>query len=138
MTGRKLMLHCSCPATLKISPTDHTTSPLTHRSLSPLLVMPSMQPYSGSACKLVFGIDVGTTFSGVAYTILDPGEVPKILGVTRYASKCRRKPLCPTNLNHIGSRGKNHLQVTRRFHPSCTTIRTELYTPPARKLPVQV
>ena len=76
-----------------------------------------MQPYSGSARKLVFGIDVGTTFSGVAYTILDPGEVPKILGVTRYASTRRCKLLCSTNLDPIVFRGKNHLRVTRRSHP---------------------
>ena len=58
--------------------------------------MPSLQPYKGSVRKLVLGIDVGTTFSGVAYTILDPGEVPKILGVTRYAAftHCRARLYC--------------------------------------------
>ncbi|KAH9940120.1 uncharacterized protein BXZ73DRAFT_43304 [Epithele typhae] len=45
-----------------------------------------LQPYSGSARKLVLGIEVGTTYSGVAYTILDPGVVPLIHGVTRCAS----------------------------------------------------
>ncbi|KAH9940114.1 uncharacterized protein BXZ73DRAFT_43285 [Epithele typhae] len=43
-----------------------------------------LQPYSGSVRKLVLGIDVGTTYSGVAYAILDPGEVPLIHGVTRF------------------------------------------------------
>ncbi|KAH9940112.1 uncharacterized protein BXZ73DRAFT_99109 [Epithele typhae] len=46
--------------------------------------MPALQPYSGSVRKLVLGIDVGTTYSGIAYAILDPGEVPVIHGVTRF------------------------------------------------------
>ncbi|KAH9940117.1 uncharacterized protein BXZ73DRAFT_99114 [Epithele typhae] len=46
--------------------------------------MPALQPYSGSVRKLVLGIDVGTTYSGIAYAILDPGEVPIIHGVTRF------------------------------------------------------
>ncbi|RPD55189.1 hypothetical protein L226DRAFT_493295 [Lentinus tigrinus ALCF2SS1-7] len=46
--------------------------------------MPSLQRYSGTVRKLVLGIDVGTTYSGIAYAILDPGEVPQILGITRF------------------------------------------------------
>ncbi|TFK79391.1 hypothetical protein K466DRAFT_648875 [Polyporus arcularius HHB13444] len=46
--------------------------------------MTSLHPYKGTCRKLVVGIDVGTTYSGVAYAILDPGEVPKIHGVTRF------------------------------------------------------
>ncbi|EJF61940.1 hypothetical protein DICSQDRAFT_161253 [Dichomitus squalens LYAD-421 SS1] len=46
--------------------------------------MPSLQPYSGTVRKLVLGIDIGTTYSGIAYALLDPGEVPKIHGVTRF------------------------------------------------------
>ena len=34
--------------------------------------------------SLAIALDVGTTFSGVSYAILEPGEVPKIHGVTRY------------------------------------------------------
>jgi hypothetical protein len=41
------------------------------------------QPYSGATRSLVLAFDVGTTFSGVSYAILEPGEVPKIHGVTR-------------------------------------------------------
>lgn len=33
---------------------------------------------------MAIALDVGTTFSGVSYAILEPGEVPKIHGVTRY------------------------------------------------------
>ena len=47
--------------------------------------MPSLQVYQGTDRKLVIAIDVGTTCSGIAYALLDPGEVPKIHGVTRYA-----------------------------------------------------
>ncbi|KAF7316791.1 hypothetical protein HMN09_00412200 [Mycena chlorophos] len=42
------------------------------------------RPYSGATRSLVCAIDVGTTFSGVSYSILEPGEVPKIFGVTRF------------------------------------------------------
>ena len=43
----------------------------------------SPQVYRGLARKLVVGIDVGTTFSGVSYAVLDPGEVPTIHSITR-------------------------------------------------------
>ncbi|KAF8972184.1 hypothetical protein BDZ97DRAFT_1650258 [Flammula alnicola] len=42
------------------------------------------KPYSGLSRSLVIAIDVGTTFSGVSYAILEPGEIPKIHGVTRF------------------------------------------------------
>lgn len=42
------------------------------------------QPYHGTHRKLVLAFDIGTTFSGISYSILDPGEVPKSLGVRRY------------------------------------------------------
>ncbi len=41
-------------------------------------------PFSGGARKLVMAFDVGTTYSGVSYALLDPGIVPEIHGVTRY------------------------------------------------------
>lgn len=37
----------------------------------------------GTTRALVIALDVGTTFSGVSYAILEPGEVPKIHGLTR-------------------------------------------------------
>ncbi|KDR67667.1 hypothetical protein GALMADRAFT_257920 [Galerina marginata CBS 339.88] len=40
--------------------------------------------YEGSYRKLVLAFDIGTTFSGISYSILDPGRVPKIQPVTRY------------------------------------------------------
>ncbi|TFK71046.1 hypothetical protein BDN72DRAFT_877354 [Pluteus cervinus] len=45
------------------------------------------QPYSGASRKLVVAFDVGTTFSGVSYCLLDPGKVPEITGITRYPSQ---------------------------------------------------
>ena len=39
--------------------------------------------YFGLSRKLVVALDIGTTFSGAAYALLDPGEVPKIQPVTR-------------------------------------------------------
>ncbi|KAG1856935.1 hypothetical protein C8R48DRAFT_718351 [Suillus tomentosus] len=51
--------------------------------------MLSREPYEGPTRKLVLAFDVGTTFSGVSYCILEPGEVPVILGVARYpAQEC--------------------------------------------------
>ncbi|TEB37894.1 hypothetical protein FA13DRAFT_1725514 [Coprinellus micaceus] len=41
-------------------------------------------PYGGSRRKLVLAFDVGTTYSGISYSILDPGQVPEIKGVTRF------------------------------------------------------
>ncbi|KAK1222716.1 hypothetical protein PQX77_014421 [Marasmius sp. AFHP31] len=42
------------------------------------------EPYSGQRRKLVLAFDVGTTFSGTSYSILDPGVIPEIRPVTRY------------------------------------------------------
>ena len=39
--------------------------------------------YFGLSRKLVVALDIGTTFSGAAYALLDPGETPKIQPVTR-------------------------------------------------------
>ena len=52
--------------------------------------MPSSEPYRGLSRKLVLAFDVGTTYSGISYCILDPGEVPKILGVSRQVELCER------------------------------------------------
>ncbi|KAJ2929974.1 hypothetical protein H1R20_g7094, partial [Candolleomyces eurysporus] len=40
--------------------------------------------YRGLTRKLVIAFDLGTTFSGVSYSVLDPGETPDIRGVTRF------------------------------------------------------
>ncbi len=51
-----------------------------------LPVLPARKPYTGAFRKLVVAFDVGTTYSGVSFAILDPGLVPVIQGVTRYDS----------------------------------------------------
>ena len=40
--------------------------------------------YSGLSRKLVIAFDIGTTFSGAAYALLDPGEIPQIQSVMRW------------------------------------------------------
>ncbi|EIW80581.1 hypothetical protein CONPUDRAFT_56886 [Coniophora puteana RWD-64-598 SS2] len=49
--------------------------------------MLTREPYQGGARKLVLAFDVGTTYSGVSYCILDPGEVPQIHSVARYPAQ---------------------------------------------------
>ncbi|OJA20126.1 hypothetical protein AZE42_04099 [Rhizopogon vesiculosus] len=49
--------------------------------------MPPRQSYSGSCRKLILAFDVGTTFSGVSYCFLDPGQVPDIQGVNRFPAQ---------------------------------------------------
>ncbi|KAF9480733.1 hypothetical protein BDN70DRAFT_931447 [Pholiota conissans] len=46
--------------------------------------MASRSPYNGQRRKLVLAFDVGTTYSGISYSVLDPGRVPEIKGVTRF------------------------------------------------------
>ncbi|KAL1700708.1 hypothetical protein EV121DRAFT_283186 [Schizophyllum commune] len=46
--------------------------------------MSSRKPYEGKSRRLVIAIDVGTTFSGVSYSVLDPGQVPQVCGVNRF------------------------------------------------------
>ena len=45
--------------------------------------MSTRKPYDGSRRKLIVAMDVGTTFSGVSYCILEPGIVPETQGVNR-------------------------------------------------------
>ncbi|KAI0734053.1 hypothetical protein C8Q72DRAFT_771544 [Fomitopsis betulina] len=42
------------------------------------------KPYTGTTRKLLLAIDIGTTFSGVSFCVLDPGKVPEVLSVIRY------------------------------------------------------
>ncbi|KAF6752177.1 hypothetical protein DFP72DRAFT_905143 [Ephemerocybe angulata] len=48
---------------------------------------PARQEYVGDSRRLLLAFDIGTTFSGISYSILDPGNVPKILPVTRFPSQ---------------------------------------------------
>ncbi|KAF9262594.1 hypothetical protein L218DRAFT_980444 [Marasmius fiardii PR-910] len=46
--------------------------------------MDPRNPFSGPKRKLVLAFDVGTTFSGISYSILEPGVTPDIRTVTRF------------------------------------------------------
>lgn len=46
--------------------------------------MSTRKPYEGSQRNLVLAFDVGTTYSGISYSILDPGLVPQVMTVTKY------------------------------------------------------
>ncbi|KAK7472143.1 hypothetical protein VKT23_000265 [Stygiomarasmius scandens] len=45
------------------------------------------KPYNGNQRNLLISMDVGTTFSGVSYSLLDPGIVPEIKAVTRFPAQ---------------------------------------------------
>ncbi|PFH47026.1 hypothetical protein AMATHDRAFT_153146 [Amanita thiersii Skay4041] len=47
------------------------------------------KPYQGDTRKLLISIDIGTTFSGVSYAILDPGQSSQIQNVTQYPGQDR-------------------------------------------------
>ncbi|KAL1725504.1 hypothetical protein EV714DRAFT_221153 [Schizophyllum commune] len=49
--------------------------------------MTTRKPYEGKSRRLVIAIDVGTTFSGVSYSVLDPGQVPQVCGVNRFPAQ---------------------------------------------------
>ena len=44
----------------------------------------SLKPYRGSKKGLVLSIDVGTTYTGVSYALLEPGQSPEINTVYGY------------------------------------------------------
>ncbi|KAF5321822.1 hypothetical protein D9619_002184 [Psilocybe cf. subviscida] len=46
--------------------------------------MVTREGFRGPRRKAVLAFDVGTTYSGISYSILDPGVVPEIKGVTRF------------------------------------------------------
>ncbi|KIL58030.1 hypothetical protein M378DRAFT_345727 [Amanita muscaria Koide BX008] len=51
--------------------------------------LPSRQrnPFNGREKSLVIAIDIGTTFSGVSYALLEPEKVPQIRSVARFAGQ---------------------------------------------------
>lgn len=89
--------------------------------MATLFSMPPRQPYRGPSRKIVLAFDIGTTFSGVSYSILDPGEVPQIKGVTRY-------DLCYILLFKLtmdikAFQHRSMLEVTQRSHQSYITLK---------------
>jgi hypothetical protein len=83
--------------------------------------MSARKPYAGSHRKLVVGIDVGTTLSGVSYCMLDPGVVLVIQGVNRCvgtsAWSCCFLPLA------VPQR-KKEAEVVPRYRQCYTTTET--------------
>jgi len=70
------------PVKLNVSDCRAVTVPVRRPALTP--IMDKARPsYSGRLRKLVVALDIGTTFSGAAYALLDPGKVPQIRSVTR-------------------------------------------------------
>ena len=51
----------------------------------------TFEPYEGPEKKLVICIDIGTTYSGASYTVLDPGSVPKIRPINQLVFMQSRK-----------------------------------------------
>ncbi|KAF8142990.1 hypothetical protein K438DRAFT_2029807 [Mycena galopus ATCC 62051] len=45
------------------------------------------KPFSGPARKFVLGVDIGTTYAGMSYCLLEPGRIPDILPVTRFPAQ---------------------------------------------------
>jgi hypothetical protein len=75
-------------------------------SLSPSPILSLMKqtgtvrkPYTGQKKAIVIALDVGTTFSGVSYALLDPGEIPKIYEVTRSVLLVSSPPHFPITLS---------------------------------------
>ena len=55
--------------------------------------------YVGDKRTLVLAFDIGTTFSGISYALLDPGDVPTIKSVARLVS-----PLIFVNTGNFSER----------------------------------
>ncbi|KAF5317358.1 hypothetical protein D9611_003533 [Ephemerocybe angulata] len=53
------------------------------------MTIPPRPEYKGHNRRLLLALDIGTTFSGISYSILDPGNVPEIRPVTRFPSQER-------------------------------------------------
>lgn len=52
-----------------------------------LITMLPRPAFQGSSRKLVLAFDIGTTFSGISFSILDPGQIPEVKGVTRFPAQ---------------------------------------------------
>jgi hypothetical protein len=39
-------------------------------------------PYTGTTKKLLVAVDIGTTFTAVSFSILEPGEKPQLFDVS--------------------------------------------------------
>jgi len=94
-----------------------------HLSLTPIMETARAR-YSGLSRKLIVALDIGTTFSGAAYALLDPGEVPKIQSVTRQVFPPTHGP----GANGDGEIGIKTLRTMglQKFPPYYITTATEI------------
>ncbi|EKM51021.1 uncharacterized protein PHACADRAFT_212923 [Phanerochaete carnosa HHB-10118-sp] len=83
--------------------------------------MLSLKPYSGPLRKLVIAFDIGTTFSGIGYAVLDPGEVPRIQGVTRFPGQENGDFKIPSVLWYTTD-GKVHTAGAEARDPGMTLV----------------
>lgn len=81
-----------------------------------LSTMPPTTAFTGPYRGLVLSFDIGTTFSGAAYAILDPGQIPKILPITRYVVPLINTPMlanpCLTSIAKVPWTRKRRFQDT--------------------------
>ncbi|KAF6748668.1 hypothetical protein DFP72DRAFT_915757 [Ephemerocybe angulata] len=57
------------------------------------MLMENRKPFEGTTRRLLLAFDIGTTYSGISYSILDPGKVPEIRPVTRAKKNGVLQPL---------------------------------------------
>ncbi|KAF8345176.1 hypothetical protein F5887DRAFT_218796 [Amanita rubescens] len=60
--------------------------------------MANRTPYKGRQRKLLIALDVGTTFSGVSYSILEPGKPPETFSVNRFPAQIHGHSKIPSVL----------------------------------------
>jgi len=93
--------------------------------------MPDRPLYEGATRKLVLAFDVGTTYSGISYSILDPGYSPEILDVTRLA----RLAFCDNYTDSsIVTHPRTEWAEIQRYHLSFTTTKKVIRAHSAEKL----
>ncbi|KAK2464384.1 hypothetical protein APHAL10511_003531 [Amanita phalloides] len=83
------------------------------------------KPYDGLQRKLIIAFDIGTTFSGVSYALLIPGEPPVIQGVTQFPGqqKVGGDSKIPSVLDIRSGSIKIHgTQVGEFFEPAVKSI----------------
>ncbi|VDC07271.1 unnamed protein product [Peniophora sp. CBMAI 1063] len=62
--------------------------------------MEQRSPYSGNKRRLVIAFDLGTTFSGVSFAVLDPNKPPKVETVGRYPGQDTYDTKIPTVIHY--------------------------------------
>lgn len=102
------------PFSLSLCHTLPRSSPMT-------ITTDTRKPYSGNKRSLVLAFDVGTTFSGVSYAILEPNEIPKIHGVTRCVQSL--PSFTPLISLSSASLARNMSLEATKYLLSCTTTR---------------